>query len=339
MCAGLKCRHKAKRLTPLSCNRLRGFTLVELLVVIAIIGILVALLLPAVQAAREAARRMHCSNNFKQVGLALHNFHEVRKVFPAGLNMSGPSSCSRPANVAVGSPLEHGFGWSTFILPFLEQGTIYDQLSFAPNVFHQGQNFPVMANIIDAYLCPSDPAGNQLVAVTGGGNNGPNDDDDGGRTNMAGVADSVDWSCGDGWAKIKNGGAPDGVLFNHSKIGIKHVSDGTSHTLLVGEIASIMTLPGRPPGASKVEMYWITWNVLHTANGINAPLYEYPDHPWNADKYGFSSHHPGGCFFAMADGSVQFVQETIDQAVLRSLTTRAGMSSGDLSDVSTTGAF
>jgi prepilin-type N-terminal cleavage/methylation domain-containing protein len=313
------------RRVPLSRKRLGGFTLVELLVVIAIIGVLVALLLPAVQAAREAARRMQCQNNFKQAGLALHNFHDARRVFPAGVNMNGGGACSRKSNFVAGAPLEFGFSWSTHILPYLEHGTLYEQIDFSQQYFYGGTNFPLMANNIQTYLCPTDPAGDQIVFVTGANNNGPNEDDDGGRTNMAGVADSVDWSCGDGWPKFKDGESPDGVLYNHSKISIKHITDGTSRTLLVGEIASLNGLPNRPPSATqRTEMYWITWNILHTYNGINQPQYAWPESPWNVQKYGFSSYHPGGCFFAMADGSVRWMDEAVSQDILRALTTRAG---------------
>jgi len=134
-----------KRIAP------RGFTLVELLVVITIIGILIALLLPAVQAAREAARRMQCTNNLKQFGLALHNYHLTHKVFPYGAGGGGT-----------------WWSWSALILPFIEQNAIYDQIDFDKpyNAVHPVNN-DVMKNFIAAYQCPSAPP-NVLCACCSG---------------------------------------------------------------------------------------------------------------------------------------------------------------------------
>src|ERR1041385_361330 len=104
----------------------RGFTLVELLVVIAIIGVLVALLLPAVQAAREAARRMQCTNNLRQIGLAMHNYHDIQTRFPSGFIFQAPGT----ANRADRPNRPAGFSWHTFILPQIEQANLYNQLNF-----------------------------------------------------------------------------------------------------------------------------------------------------------------------------------------------------------------
>ena len=106
-----------------------GFTLVELLIVIAIIGILIALLLPAVQAAREAARRAQCAGNFKQVGVALHNYHSAHETFPAGYIQLDPRR--DPACGPVARSFYNGWGWGTFLLPFLEQQQVYDMIDFS----------------------------------------------------------------------------------------------------------------------------------------------------------------------------------------------------------------
>jgi len=130
----------------------RAFTLVELLVVIAIIGILIALLLPAVQAAREAARRSQCTNNLKQIGLALHNYHDVQRSFPLG------------AYTGVGPVYGHlsGTNWRTEILPYLEQGALYSKLTFDGSAFSgwsglpfSGGNVALSGLKLDVYLCPS----------------------------------------------------------------------------------------------------------------------------------------------------------------------------------------
>jgi prepilin-type N-terminal cleavage/methylation domain-containing protein len=194
--------------------RRRGFTLVELLVVIAIIGILIALLLPAVQAAREAARRVQCANKFKQVGVAMHNYHAAHKRFPPGTvhwdarNFGDPDCGPNPPPSA---PLHyHGWGWCVFLLPYLEQQDIYNQVDFGSGVaIWNPVNFPVTQYRIEAFLCPSDPQGGELVVFTwynGGGY------EDCRQTNMVGISDSRDWTC--------NGVAPthfmkaDGVMAN-----------------------------------------------------------------------------------------------------------------------------
>ncbi|MEX0818470.1 MAG: DUF1559 domain-containing protein, partial [Pirellulaceae bacterium] len=155
----------------------RGFTLVELLVVIAIIGILVALLLPAVQAAREAARRMQCSNNLKQLGLALHNYHDTLKTFPPGYvsnrpGVEGSSSWCRSGGV-------QGAPWTALILPYMEQQNLHDQFNFnVPFQATSNQMAPPNSNVViplDTYSCPSDvrlgsnPLWNSYFGVQGGG--------------------------------------------------------------------------------------------------------------------------------------------------------------------------
>lgn len=146
-----------------SCAPRGGFTLIELLVVIAIIAILVALLLPAVQQAREAARRSSCKNNLKQLGVALHNYHDTHRVFPPGyvINSAFSTPCS-------GSNGRNGYGWGTMILPFVEEAALYDALKAETNDFAANRDWnctgsqtakDLVAQVIDTFVCPSDAKG------------------------------------------------------------------------------------------------------------------------------------------------------------------------------------
>jgi prepilin-type N-terminal cleavage/methylation domain-containing protein len=294
-------------------TRRRGFTLVELLVVIAIIGILVALLLPAIQAAREAARRTQCANHFKQVGLATQNYESAKKEFPTGCRLWKANSCSKPKDASGGG--YRGWGWGTYILPYMEESGVYDLYDFnsVPNdAPSPGTNFKVGARFIENYLCPSESQ-RELTEMTGNGTNGTHPNEDWALSNMAGVADSVDWTC-DGAEPRLDG---NGMLFNDSRIKFKHVEDGSSHTLLVGEVIGMGqgTFQGFP---------WVTWDILHTRNGINTAVLIRPPSPWDLAGMSFSSFHPGGCHFVNADGSVHFINETISPVALAALTTRRG---------------
>ena len=281
--------------------RRAAFTLVELLVVITIIGILIALLLPAVQAAREAARRMQCANNLKQMGLALHNYHATHNVFPYGAGGTGT-----------------WWSWSALILPYLEAKTVHDRIDFKfpynaydpANPSVAGNN-EAMKNFIPAYQCPSNPD-NELVtcciAIVG--------DRDAAETNYSAVATHQD---------VLYGRAPDpeGVLYLNSKTKIAHITDGTSQTLLVGETDYNQEDPFKDNYPEYcinrecfVGMCWASENRLTTAYGINSQTDVH--HP------GPQSHHPGGSQFVFADGHVSFLSESIDQEILIALTTRDG---------------
>jgi prepilin-type N-terminal cleavage/methylation domain-containing protein/prepilin-type processing-associated H-X9-DG protein len=287
-----------------------GFTLVELLVVITIIGILIALLLPAVQAAREAARRMQCSNNFKQAGLALHNYHSIKGCFPPG------EFCGIPNNNFL-------FGWSAYILPYLELEALYDNIDFGPSGYASTaaaagkmSNLAVSATVIPAFLCPSDVAYGDRVALHAYSNRTP----DLGGTNMAGVSDTVDWGSG---AWPKRFPTNDGIFGGNGCCSIADIKDGTSSTLMVGELTSEGkdSYWGEP---------WIVDNLNDMADGING-IHTVPGggiyptgNSSNPDQSGFSSYHPGGSNFVLADGSVAFLSQNISQNVLISLTTRDG---------------
>jgi prepilin-type N-terminal cleavage/methylation domain-containing protein len=138
-------------------NRRRGFTLVELLVVIVIIGVLIGLLLPAVQAAREAARRMACSNNLKQLGLALHHYHDTHGAFPPAFVNKGPYGTT---------PFSFTHGWSPFILPYIEQQPLYDRYRWDFPLYHP-ENQPVITQHLKVFQCPSTPEQGRFSAGDG----------------------------------------------------------------------------------------------------------------------------------------------------------------------------
>ncbi len=272
----------------------RGFTLVELLVVIAIIGVLVALLLPAVQAAREAARRMQCSNNLKQLGLAVHNYHDTFLVFP-------------PQMMNVNTNNNRRWGWGAVTLPYVEQKNLYEQLN--PN---GGQMIPVASTLIGGapllqttlavHLCPSDGSGtrtNQFHPSVNASNNSAN------------WYSKSNYVCNQQIMRYRAG-------FNGACFRIAEVSDGTTNTLLIGERRLNIPKPKRYPGS----IIWGTAqgtgdsaNVFHVAHPINTPS---DNNDFDADgndtrryRFAVSSAHPNGAMFAMTDGSVRFVNQTI----------------------------
>lgn len=321
-------------------SNVRGFTLVELLVVIAIIGILVAMLLPAIQAAREAARRAACENNFRQVALALQNYHSTKKSFPPGTNIYYRGV--NPACEEKFPPLPPaqflGWGWGTMILPYLEEDTIYSQFTFDSNGYTGTKCRKAGGNLVRAFLCPSDPnaQGDAWVEASTGWSNDPTPWHDFRMTNMAGVGDSKDNWCQPGLRAATPIG--DGVLFNLHSTNLGQVLDGSSHTLLIGEVTGG---EGNHPtdGHCFIGFFWVTWDTQDTHLGINGPgsvpggRSDAVD-PFDGDggnrhdelyfEAGFSSHHKGGAHFSYVDGSTHFISQDINQSVLAAITTRAG---------------
>jgi len=261
----------------------RGFTLVELLVVIAIIGVLVALLLPAVQAAREAARRSQCSNNLKQIGLAMHNYVDVHKVFPAG---------SFPDTKVNAWPM---------LLPFIEQTTVWNTWDFKLNTNDTSTvNTEAKNTIISTYLCPSTTRTSPTTTDGGGGarhnyatNNG---------TKHLHSTDQANW---------------DGICNYGSRLGLSHVTDGTSNVFMAGEkrIKREETWHVDPDGP-----YW-RWGV-YGGRLCKLPINEAVTSKSDANG-NFGSEHVGGAQFAMCDASVHFVSETIDLTLFQNLGSRA----------------
>lgn len=294
-------------------NRIRrGFTLVELLVVIAIIGILVALLLPAVQAAREAARRMQCSNNLKQIGLANLNYEDTYKVFPPGrMGCDGinTGSCNGNAN-------NQRVGTSALVcmLPFLENQPLHDSMDLNTGLYSlaygmNAQNRAAVRIRPKFVVCPSDTAEQErdiggYPAATGSyamvhGVLGPNQ----------GISGNM---------KVFNTGIyVYKVTFKHANI-----IDGTSSTMIYGE-----TYDGQ---LDEVYNIWTMGSRHHTLRSTVNPPNTPPGQGITTAPYGprlngaFASRHPGGTMFAFADGHVQFIAENIDLPTYRALATREG---------------
>ena len=281
-----------------------GFTLIELLVVIAIIAILIALLLPAVQQAREAARRSTCKNNLKQIGLALHNYHDVHSVFaPGGILGSGSGSSAR-----------NGLGWQAMILPQLEQGAIYNQFNF--NIaYNQVPNVDQSKTPVQVYLCPSsqeiespNEAGSTTLhywAVQG-----PLGAKLVGTGNYESVAET----------QARGGFATQGLFYPNSRVKIAWVTDGTTNTIAVGESSwqDNTQLRAWARGPNEVGNYHTisSRNVVLVINSKMVPT------RWNDTPFG--SEHTGGSHFLLGDGSVRFISENIDMAVYRGSSSRDG---------------
>lgn len=295
----------------------RAFTLVELLVVIAIIGVLVGLLLPAVQSAREAARRMQCSNNMKQIGLALHNYHDVYKKFPSG-------------RTPMVSAIYLGHTTHTMLLPYLEQGTLQQQMDLS-KTFNVRPNFDCASLVkLPMFLCPSNPEMDG-VNWTGATNPcaGANPLEDSARTHYEGIADSV--THGRRSASLPGGTLSlvmpdgDGMFFHNSAIRFADVLDGTSNTLAFCEII------GRGPGTNHCCGWHAYADGIGTVNGINAPFRSTPTRrpPFTHDHFGGNafagpaSYHVGGAHFVRGDGSVTFISQSIAQLTLTALSSRA----------------
>jgi len=296
-----------------------GFTLVELLVVIAIIGILIALLLPAVQAARESARRSQCLNNLHQVGVALHSYHSAKNAFPAG------------HRVISGEILP---GWGAEILPYMEEQGIYDQFdeSNGRHIGDVGMREPG-GLLVDSYLCPSDQTESTWTECCSNFQNGGTPAEDMRTTNMAGVFDSrFAFNPNTPTATEK----PDGMFILNRDLAARDCTDGTSNTFVMGEVTGG---PGRHPSQGLVGLghMWIAWNVQSADAGINGPGTFPGGRSLSAEPYGsggvnrhvdffasvgFSSYHPGGINMMRGDSSCDFLGEDMNQTVFKALCSR-----------------
>jgi prepilin-type N-terminal cleavage/methylation domain-containing protein len=290
-------------------TRRNAFTLVELLVVIAIIGTLIALLLPAVQAAREAARRMSCANNLKQIGIALHLYHDAHRRLPPGWTAHDPST---------GAPHwfgEPGWAWSSTILPYMEQNAIYKDLVHFELPITDPANAAARVIPISSYRCPTDIGDDTFVLQGGGPYLGS-----GGYTpvelatnNYVGVFGTVDlhFVC-PGTECVGSG-----VFFLNRGVRFREITDGLSQTFIVGERSS--------------KLAPSTWVGMVTG-GEHAParVVAVATYPPNSEEqpvhyfHNFSSYHVSGTHFLAADGAVRLVGDDIDEAIYHALCTRDG---------------
>jgi prepilin-type N-terminal cleavage/methylation domain-containing protein len=318
-------------------RRAHGFTLIELLVVIAIIAVLIGLLLPAVQKVREAAARSACQNNLKQIALAVHNYHDANNIFPVNTLITDQQN----------NWISPNWSWLARVLPYVEMDSLYRQANIPKNNLGDTTGSPTTKDLcatqIKTFLCPTDPDSNagprtdranlvgMLVGVTNykgvsGANwgwytnaalNPPNDS--GAPPFIATESRWINPSTIDGSYNGLNDG--DGLFFRadyRHQHKITDITDGTSNTFMVGE-----DLPAKNIHCA--------WPFANTANGtcgigpnakrLNGTEYTPSDWP---NLYAFRSLHLGGLQFAMADGSVVFVKDSIDPATYRALATIRG---------------
>lgn len=319
-------------------KRARGFTLVELAVVIAIIGVLLALLLPAVQSVREAARRNTCASNLKQIALAAQSYHETFKTFPLGNVVLTQGVCHGAALPGVGYPSEDGPNWLILLLPFVDQQAVYNTYDF--QTFNESaQNVGVQQASVPTYACPSDQSTGQLTIPASG---------PAAALSLPYMPGSYRAMCGksDGTVFLDSGAHP---LNNYlpswrgaihttgvAKLGAEQIAsiiDGTSNTLMVGEST---TMGGSNPSNVYYRTFWAYSYASFSLSSATAQArVMMPDFETCEAAGGvgagapclrnWGSLHPGGFTFAFCDGAVRFLSSEIDLTLFGNMSTIAGL--------------
>jgi prepilin-type processing-associated H-X9-DG protein len=314
--------------------RNRAITLIELLVTIGIIGLLFMILLPAVQAAREAARRTQCQNNLHQLALALHGYHGSARCFPPGA-ITYRFGLDDPGLLGGGPPLANWFPWQVHVLPDLELSAIYNAVNFSLPVFsNPAIGLPpvqttVLRQRLEVFLCPSDPDAGRtwddrlfmigmpsFKGVTTSNNYVGNMGDQSLRPEWPSAPPQgcafPELSCHPLGFGVKGTGR--GIFFADSNVRLADVTDGSSMTFLLGETLPRQNaycgwaIPGGGAASTAVPL-----NYRNTAD---------PDDPLRA--FGFRSMHPAGAHFAFVDGSVRFISDSVDARIYGALGSRAG---------------
>ena len=321
-----------------------GFTLVELLVVIAIIGILIGMLLPAVQMVREAARRTACKNNMRQLGLALHNYESALQQFPSGYAYALGSQYAAQTGYQMSGGMvdaNHlGHAWGMFILPFIEQQNLYDMADIDLPVFDPA-NLLVRETKLSVFLCPSDPYSEDNFVVR--------DDTTNPFEQYAAASYCANWGPAFGVLETPSNSSDDvnldatpdssvGPFFRNSKTKFRDITDGTSSTLAIGERHNgpIINSTGSPVGVGSHPNFENAW--FAAVRDVDAPdddhghmvLFDAEFSPNNppasgvgADR-GVAAPHAGLAQFVLMDGSVQTISENIDLNVYRALSSMRG---------------
>lgn len=304
-----------------------GFTLVELLVAIAIIGVLVSLLLPAIQSAREAARRTHCINNMKQLGTAMQLFHDAHHRFPSAYESTGAGSMEAPdPQTRDRAP---GWAWGMRQLPYMEEHSLYEQFDLKVPCWHPN-NAAIAKTQLAAFICPSASGSEEPFKVRG--QSGQVLATFGRSCYVASVGQEEPW----GFTIDDYRNIVDGPLYRNSRTRAKDVTDGLSRTVFLGEhhpILSSKTWVGVVPGAKVCPTEQFAFSACdHAATLVQVHSGPASDetpsviHPPNSPLCHVCqmySEHPGGCNVMMGDGSVHFINEMIDQLVWASLSSCA----------------